>query len=251
MKSVGSFSRWISCSVAAAALFAFSTAHAAIGKAVVRNVRGTASYSEQGGDWKPLNVGKSLRPGASVKTGVASQVDLFLDDNGPIVRLLEDTTLGLDKLDIDRTGAETVIETQLDLRQGTIQGVVKKLAAASKYEVKTPNTVAGIRGTEYQISADGVVQVKTGSVMVAYTNPVTKRISTHQVNEGQTFVPPADPATGTPTVRATRPGEWITPGPTPPPPGPTVVIAPTTEPFISPIAGTDNVTHGKISEVRN
>src|SRR5205814_6396444 len=208
-------------------------------KAVVRAVRGTASYSEQGGDWKPLNVGKVLQPGASVKTGVASQVDLFLAENGPIVRLLEDTTLGLDKLDMDRTGADTVIETQLDLRQGTIQGVVNKLAAASKYEVKTPNTVAGIRGTEYQISADGVVHVKTGSVMVAYTNPVTKRISTHQVNEGQTFVPPADPSRpdATPTVRATRAGETHPPitvtGPTT-----LVVVAPTTEPFVSPIAGT-------------
>ena len=50
----------------------------------MRAVRGTASYSEQGGDWKPLSVGKSLQPGSSVKTGVASQVDLFLEpvENG-------------------------------------------------------------------------------------------------------------------------------------------------------------------------
>jgi len=240
MKPVGRFSTWIGCGVALAALLAVSAAQAAVGKAVVRAVRGTASYSEQGGDWKPLSVGKSLQPGSSVKTGVASQVDLFLDENGPIVRVLEDTTLGLDKLDMDRTGAETVVETQLDLRQGTIQGVVKKLAAASKYEVKTPNTVAGIRGTEYQISADGVVHVRTGSVMVAYTNPVTKKISTHLVNEGQTFVPPADPSRpdATPTVRATRPDE-VTWKPTRPEVVPTVVVAPTTEPFISPIAGVE------------
>src|SRR5438105_15452268 len=102
MKPVGRFSRWIGCSFATAALLAFSTAYAAMGKAVVRDVRGTASYSEQGGDWKPLKSGRVLGPGASVKTGVASQVDLFLDENGPLVRLLEDTTLGLDKLDMDR-----------------------------------------------------------------------------------------------------------------------------------------------------
>jgi hypothetical protein len=217
-------------------MLAVSAAQAAVGKAVVRAVRGTASYSELGGDWKPLSVGKVLQPGSSVKTGVASRVDLFLDDNGPTVRLLEDTTLGLDRLDVDRTGADTVIETQLDLRQGTIQGVVKKLAAASKYEVKTPNTVAGIRGTEYQISADGTLHVKTGSIMVAYTNPVSKKISTHLINEGQTFVPPYDPtpAGATPTVRATRAGEMII-QPTPPPP--LAIVIPTAEPFVSPIAG--------------
>jgi len=243
MKPVGSFSRWVGYAFALAALLAASAAQAAVGKAVVRAVRGTASYSEQGGDWKPLKVGNTLQPGASVKTGVASRVDLFLGDNGPVVRILEDTTLGLDKLDFDRTGADTVIETQLDLRQGTIQGVVRKLAAASKYEVKTPNTVAGIRGTEYQISADGTLHVKTGSVMVAYTNPVSKRISTHLVNEGQTFVPPLRPELpdATPTVRATREGEVIWDIPFPPPGPPIVVVAPSTaETFISPIAGEES-----------
>jgi hypothetical protein len=237
MKSVSSFSRWTGYGAALALLLAASAAQAAVGKAVVRAVRGTASYSEQGGDWKPLKAGKVLDPGSSVKTGVASQVDLFLDENGPIVRVIEDSTLGIDKLDVDRTGAETVIETQLDLRQGTIQGVVKKLAAASKYEVRTPTTVAGIRGTEYEISANGVSHVIVGSVQIAYTNPVTKKISTHLVNEGQTFIPPTAPETSgaTPTVRGTRPGEThprieVIGGP-----APVVVISPRTEPFVSPV----------------
>ena len=40
-------------------------------------------------------------------------VDLFLDQNGPLVRLTENTTLGIDKLNYDQTGVDTVIETQL------------------------------------------------------------------------------------------------------------------------------------------
>jgi len=157
----------------------------------------------------PLRTGRVLGPGASVRTGVNTEVELYLGENGPTVTLLEDTTLGLDKLDIDRTGPETVIETQLDLRTGTIQGTVKKLAAASKYEVKTPNGVAGIRGTEYEITAGDVVHCIEGSIMVAYTNPSTRRISTHLVNEGMTFEPPVSPAAAgaTPTVRPTQPGE--------------------------------------------
>jgi hypothetical protein len=209
MKPVGSFSKWIVCGVALAAMLAPCAAQAAAGKAVVRSVRGTASYSVQGGDWKPLKSGEVLEAGSAVRSGVASQVVIFLDRNGPTVRLLEDTILGIDRLDADSTGADTIIETQLDLRQGTIQGYVSKLAAASKYEVKTPNTVAGVRESpvEYQISANGDTHVKYGSLMTAYTNPVSKRISTHLVNEGQTFIPPSQPERpdATPTVRATRP----------------------------------------------
>lgn len=237
MKSVGTFSKWLACGMVLAS-FATTSVEAAVGKAVVRSVRGTASYTDQGSDWKPLNVGRVLGPGATVRTGASSQVDLFLDENGPIVRLLESTQLGLDKLNLERTGSDVVIETQLDLRQGTIQGVVKKLAAASTYEVKTPNAVAGIRGTRYQISADDKVICTEGSLMVAYTNPVTRRISTHQVNAGQTFVPPFNPATDQPMVRATLPQDGVLP-----PIGGMIEDQSyraqriTVDPFVSPVAG--------------
>ncbi len=239
MKPIGIFSKWTSCGMAVAILMVVSTAQAATGKASVTSVRGTASYSEKGGDWKPLKSGMSLNPGASVKTGVGSQVDLDLGANGALVRLTEDTTLGLDRLELDQTGADSVIETQLDLRQGTIQGIVRKLAAASKYEIKTPNTVAGVRGAcEYEISADGVAHILNGAAMVAYTNPVSKRISTHQINEGQTFVPPLDPARSEPTTRATRANE-TRPSPRPPVTAPTTAAAvlPVAQSFISPIIG--------------
>jgi hypothetical protein len=49
--------------------------------------------------------------------------------------------------------------------------VVKKMSAASKYEVKIPSGVAGIRGTVYDISAEGVVRVSSGSVVLAYVGP--------------------------------------------------------------------------------
>ena len=64
-----------------------------------------------------------------------------------IVRMWENTLLGVDKLTFTQTGADVVTETQLDLKAGHIFGMVKKMSAASKYEVKIPNGVAGIRGT--------------------------------------------------------------------------------------------------------
>jgi len=55
--------------------------------------------------------------------------------------------LSIDKLTVDQTGVDTISDTQLDLKAGSIFGTVKKLAVGSKYEVKIPNGVAGIRGT--------------------------------------------------------------------------------------------------------
>lgn len=236
MKFAGILSKWVGCGIAASALMMASSVEAAVGKAVVRAVRGTAEYSMSGGDWKTLTVGKVLGPTSSVKTGVNSQVDLYLGDNGPTVRLLADTTLGLDKLNLDRTGVDVVIETFLDLKTGTIQGNVKKLASASKYEVKTPFTVCAIKGTEYQISADGTLHVISGSVIVAYKGPQTAT-----VNAGQTFVPPAPTAQpGTqPTIRPTQPSEAPPSIPTdfegPIPQAP--VTAPTPVEFVSPGSG--------------
>jgi hypothetical protein len=85
-----------------------------------------------------------------------------------MVRIWDNTLLGIDKLTETETGADVVTETQLDLKAGHIFGMVKKMSAASKYEVKMPNGVAGIRGTVYDISAEGVVKVLQGSVVLAY-----------------------------------------------------------------------------------
>src|SRR5687768_3818620 len=191
MRPVGAVSRILGFAVAVAALLSAATAQAAPeqNKAIVRTVRGTANYStDRGANWRALKVGTALTQNSVVRTAPGSMVDLFLGDNGPVVRVTEDTTLGIDRLTIDRTGVDKVIETQLDLRNGRILGDVKRLAAASKYEVKTPHGVAGIRGTRYDISADGTVKVVEGQVVVVYI--VNGVASTATVNEGQMARPP-------------------------------------------------------------
>ena len=181
------FKVWACVAAAGVAALSSSAQAAETGKAVVRSLRGQAQYAE-GGSWLALKVGQVLKPGAVVRTANDSQVDLFMDQNGPIVRLVENTTLGIDKLNFEATGIDTVIETQLDLKSGRIIGVVSKMAATSKYEIKTPNGVAGIRGTEYSVSATGEVYVLSGSVVVVYVRS-DGTVVTQVVNEGQMFVP--------------------------------------------------------------
>lgn len=207
MRPVGAISRIMGFAVAVAAFVGATHVQAApeLNDAIVRGVRGSANYStDRGSNWKDLKVGTKLKQSSVIRTAPGASVDLFLGDNGPVVRVTENTTMGIDRLTVDRTGVEKIIETQLDLRSGRILGNVKHLAAASKYEVKTPQGVAGIRGTRYDISADGTVKIVDGNAVVVYV--VGGRTSTANVNGGQTSRPPTTVG-GEPTIVAIPPAE--------------------------------------------
>jgi hypothetical protein len=79
-----------------------------------------------------------------------------------------------------------VTETLLDLKKGSIFGTVKKQAAASRFEVKIPNGVAGIRGTIFLIKSAGLVACIQGSVVAAYT-AASGDVNTQPVGAGQEF----------------------------------------------------------------
>jgi hypothetical protein len=93
-----------------------------------------------------------------------------------VVRLRPNTVLGIDKLFVEQTGADAVSDTQLDLRAGRIFCNVKKLSAASKYEIKLPNGVAGIRGTLTDIGVDSI-RVYLGSVVGSIYNAAGELIT--------------------------------------------------------------------------
>lgn len=185
MKYTSKFVRAFACVAVLAG--ALATVQAGVGKAVVRGIKGAAECSEAGG-WKALKLGMELAPGTEVRTGNDATVDLYLDQNGPLVRLTENTVLKIDKLNFENTGVDTVIETSLDLKAGRLVGVVKKLSGTSKYEVKTPTGVAGIRGTEYVISADGSVNVLDGQIVVVFVKS-DGGLLTQVVNKGERFNP--------------------------------------------------------------
>jgi hypothetical protein len=88
-------------------------------------------------------------------------------------------------------GVDTTSDTELDLRQGTIFGSVKKLSAESNYLIKTPNGIAGVRGTTFMMSANGVITVISGSMVASHTGP-NGQVITVVLGPGDQY----DPATG-------------------------------------------------------
>ena len=202
----------------------------------VIKVDGSARYSvDNGKTFMKLHRGDELQPGSLIETAEKSTVDLLMGERqGPIlatptsgprpvsapgagggnggadsgakanvVRVYPSSVLAIDKPRGWMLVPDSWRETQLDLRAGQIMGNVKKLSQASRYEVKIPNGVAGIRGTSYVVSATGVVYVLQGQVIISYIGP-GGTVITATVSAGESFNPFNGP-NGTVGTGATAP----------------------------------------------
>jgi hypothetical protein len=208
---------WLKGFLATATVLAFCSGALAETKnltAKVTRIQGAARYTTDGTTWKALRVGQSLPAGTVIQTAANSMVDLVLGPEDTIrlapqvtenftvlpppevifqpitgpdtLRLYSDTTLAIDRLTSTATGIDEVRETMLDLRAGAIFGKVKRMSAASRYEVKIPNGVAGIRGTVYHINAQGVVSVLVGTVVLSVVGQ-DGRVITQVISAGYQY----------------------------------------------------------------
>ncbi|MDB6123119.1 MAG: FecR protein [Pedosphaera sp.] len=217
---------------------------------------GEARYTTDNKSWTRIQKGDVLKSGTVIQTAGKSSVDIILGDAreqmsnvssrnnnslvipdeqaANVVRIFENTVLGIDKLTVEQTGADEVSETQLDLKAGEIMGNVKKMSAASKYEIKIPNGVAGIRGTTYHIAASGVVDVLAGQVVIAVVGK-DGTVVTRQVTAGFRYDPASDKITAIPgPIFDNLKSQYLSVGPTPA----TVYTKDHTIVYVSP------VTHG-------
>jgi hypothetical protein len=177
--------------------------------AKVTKIKGSARYSTDSsakGSYVDLVLGDALPVVQSPKIGQTSlpyppthtPPSFQPSVQANTVRLFEDSALALDKLTCTKTGMDEVSETQFDLRAGKMFGRVKKLSAGSKYEIKLPNGVAGIRGTIYTVDVNGVVTVLEGTVVISIVGADGK-VVTVVVEAGFMY----DPRAGGAPVRLT------------------------------------------------
>jgi hypothetical protein len=182
------------CGVLLTAGFVASADTGKTGYATVIRVKGSATYSlVAGGTEYPLVPGKFLDPGTTIYTHDRGEVDVILGKaidlpqakwvperislavDAPVrgmitykpsaeqnvVRLMPNTTLTIDKLTTVSSFADTVSDTELDLKKGSIYASVKVLSAAAQYLVKTPTGIAGVRGTQFYLALndDGTIKI--------------------------------------------------------------------------------------------
>lgn len=184
--------RLMACGIALALVSTLAAQAEEQGSAKVVRIKGNARYTTGNNVWQPLKVGDVIKPGTLIQTANNSSVDLMMGEGAVpspraaiaapqtisyqatadqnMLRIAPDSALAIDKLTSTQTGADVVTDTQLDLQRGRILGNVKKMNAASKFEIKIPNGVAGIRGTMFDVSAEGVIKVYVGSMVIAYVS---------------------------------------------------------------------------------
>ena len=137
---------------------------APIGK--VTKVRGTA-FLQRDGARTPLEVGAALQAEDLIITLADARAKLTFID-GSTVTVSEFSKLTLDKYAFDAGAAKR--DAAMSLETGVLRAVVAKVATGSRFEVATGTAVAGVRGTDWIVQAEGArtqVYVIEGAVDVA------------------------------------------------------------------------------------
>jgi hypothetical protein len=155
-----------------------------VGKATVRAVQGQVTWTVNGSPPTKLRVNAVLDPGATIITGPDSHADLSVNGVSSVVRVGPDSKIQLSKMTYYGTMREGDRETYLNLQGGEILGNVKKITGNSRYEIETPHGVAGIRGTDYQVT---IALNPDGTYAVTFTS-VTGQVIVSAVVNGQTVV---------------------------------------------------------------
>jgi hypothetical protein len=140
--------------------------------------------------WAPLVPGMVLGKGAELETGPGATADVEFEYSGTVIRLRPDSVLELARMDEVVAGENVITDTRLNLKAGSLIGSQRKLAKPSTFTITTPNGSATIRGTEYLVTAAGVVTYFRGEVAVNSSRPGSP--TSAEVPAGFSF----NPATG-------------------------------------------------------
>ena len=129
--------------------------------ATVVSVQGNVETKRVGAsDWAPVAMNDTFCSGDSLRTSAGSRADILLGDQS-VLRVREQTTLVVE-------GVQSGSSYVLDLLQGAAHFFSRQ--GATNLEVKTPYTVAGVRGTEFGVEVSNeaaTVRVFEGSVHAA------------------------------------------------------------------------------------
>jgi len=125
--------------------------------ATIAEITGTAEVKIGSGKWAPAKVGMSLTQGDTIRTKAKSMAILDLDGKARSakVELKENSLLTLAELAENK--AKDTQKTLLDLSLGKILIQVHKLRQDnSKFEVKTPTSIVGVRGTTFSVAVEAI-----------------------------------------------------------------------------------------------
>ncbi len=122
-------------------------------QAKVTKITGQADYKKAGtSDWQKLQPGITLYEGDSLKTSAGSEVvaDLTAATKTATITVRESSEFMFKTFHHDVSSKADA--TLLDVSLGAVLVKAEKLVGTSKFEVKTPTSIVGIRGTTFEVS---------------------------------------------------------------------------------------------------
>ena len=127
--------------------------------AEIADVEGKASVKIQTRSrWQSAEVGMILKEGSIVKTAIDSSITLYIDgkvERSAEVVVNENSQMRFAEFLKDESQGTT--STLLDLAIGKILIEVDKLREeGSRFEVKTPTSIVGVRGTVFEVQVDAL-----------------------------------------------------------------------------------------------
>lgn len=161
-----SFKNTFTCALAVCmciAVISCGTTAKKSGNGVAVFVIGDVQLRTADGKLSKLNVSDRIGDGDSVITAKDATATIQISDSG-IIRVQPESTVVMRQL---LNGNNT----ELYLEKGELLSKVTRLKKDEKFSVKTPTSVAGVRGTEFSVRVGGgqkdVVAVRDGKVAVA------------------------------------------------------------------------------------
>ena len=124
-------------------------------QAKVTKITGEALCQKAGlPDWLKLETGMTLSQGDKVKTRADSEVVMELVGGAKTaeITLRRDSEFVFKTFQHDRESKTDT--TLLDMSMGAVLVKAEKLAGSSKFEVKTPTSLVGIRGTTFEVQVE-------------------------------------------------------------------------------------------------
>ena len=138
-------------------VFSWGLAQEAKRIATIKEITGTVEVKPAKAKWMPAKVGMVISQGDTIRTKANSSAILNLDGKAETatVQVKANSQLTLAELVVDPK--KNTQKTLLDLPLGAILIKAKKLnSELSSFEVKTPTSIVGVRGTTFAVSVEAI-----------------------------------------------------------------------------------------------
>ncbi|MBC7467325.1 MAG: FecR domain-containing protein [Bdellovibrio sp.] len=148
-------------------------------------VKGEVKVKKADDQMQVAKVGLKVVPGDTIISGVDSRAKIVMSDRN-VISISPSTTLKIEKYSTEKDKDDKNVE--LSLSEGKVRSDVKQEydGEKTKYLIRTPTAVAGVRGTQFITSFDSktnVTEVITLTGKVAFTSIATS--SMVEVGKGQ------------------------------------------------------------------